>query len=197
MPPEKGRPQGVQGQSPGRQGGPHAKARVRRQKDGGLWAPVWPSPRHATALPSSAAWPTWPFGTASRTTLSSTPPTCCSSTSECCPPAPSIPAQQAECLLRSPRAPSSPGTSAPPQRTTLGWPPPSQQPPTRPQPDTGKGSHLPGLHPPRRPGGHGAARQPARPEVRPTAHGLGLSGRHDGQAGTGRGRADRHRAGSC
>ena len=46
------------------------------------------SPGHAVsdvlpALPSSAAWPTWPPDKASRATSSSTPPTCCSSISEC------------------------------------------------------------------------------------------------------------------
>ena len=46
------------------------------------------SPGHAAsdmlpALPSSAAWPTWPPDKASRATSSSTPPTCCSSISEC------------------------------------------------------------------------------------------------------------------
>lgn len=82
---------------------------------------------------------------------------------------------------------SSPGTRGPSQRT-LGWPPPSH-PPTCLQPDSGEGSQVPGLHPPRRPGGHGAASQPARPEGRPATHGLGLPGRHCGHTGTGQ--ADR------
>lgn len=62
-------------------------------------------------LPSSAAWPTWHHGAASRTTSRSTRPTCCSSTSEC----PSLPSH------RSPRGPQCPrgisgllGVPAPP-----------------------------------------------------------------------------------